>query len=63
MLHPCTVKEYAMEVVSGQLIFEMHVEDFLMNVMSQEDPQGLVNVIQVSAWNFLAELCNCFTAC
>lgn len=56
VLHPST------EVVSGQLVFEMHVEDFLMNVMSQKDPRGLLNLIQVSAWNFLAELCNCFTA-
>lgn len=62
MLHPSTAKDYVTEVVSGQLVFEMHVEDFLMNVMSQEDPQGLLNLIQVSAWNFLAELCNCFTA-
>lgn len=63
MLRPCTVKEYVTEAVSGQLVFEMHVKDFLINVMSQEGPQGLLNLIQVSAWNFLAEFCNCFTAC
>lgn len=58
----CSVKEFVAEVVSGQLGFEMHAEDFLMNVMSQEAPQGRLNLIQVSARNFLAKLCNCFTA-
>lgn len=62
MFRPCAVKEYETEVILGQLVFEMHVEDFLMNVMSQEDPQGLLNLIQVSVWDFLIELCNCFTA-
>lgn len=41
VLCACTVKEYVTEVVSGQLVFEMHAGEFLMNVMSQEDPQGL----------------------
>lgn len=62
MLRLCTVKEYVTEVVSGQLVFEMHVEDFLMNVMSQSDPRGLLNLIPVPVWNVSAQLCNCFTA-
>lgn len=62
MLRLCTVKEYVTEVVSGQLVFEMHVEDFLMNVMSRRDPRGLLNLIPVPVWNVWAQLCNCFTA-
>lgn len=32
-----------------------------MNKMSQEDREGLLHLIYVPVWNFLAELCNCFT--
>lgn len=62
MLRLCTVKEYVTEVVSGKLVFEMHVEDFLMNVMSRRDPRGLLNLIPVLVWNVSAQLCNCFSA-